>query len=300
MEFKFDINKILKSPIIKIYNNLLPENFKGDKKTADDVATKIEEIINKLGQASANAQNLSQPITTAEKFINKDQNIYLLIDEKGQSGRGNVTGILKTGRKKLYLFDDKGEQKQVFPICLLDFYIHESQQRSGKGKMLFEHMLKVEHTQPAHLAIDRPSAKLLNFLEKHYGLSRKLPQSNNFVIYDGFFNNPKELPHVQNDRKNFGQVDHSDQSQLRQGRYPRPACSMGQIMQTVAPEGDVPPNHSTSTKPIILGSDNQDANFPTSSTRPRYVNNQQQSTVKHLIHQSCSVPACDLEKNYPK
>lgn len=57
-----------------------------------------------------------------------------------------MTGILKTGKKNLYVFDDKGEHKQVNPTCVLDFYVHESQQRAGKGKQLFEHMLKVYNT----------------------------------------------------------------------------------------------------------------------------------------------------------
>lgn len=34
-------------------------------------------------------------------------------------------------------------QYEVNPLCVLDFYVHESRQRSGCGKRLFEHMLKV-------------------------------------------------------------------------------------------------------------------------------------------------------------
>ena len=32
---------------------------------------------------------------------------------------------------------------EVEPLCVLDFYVHESRQRSGCGKKLFEEMLKV-------------------------------------------------------------------------------------------------------------------------------------------------------------
>lgn len=48
-------------------------------------------------------------------------------------------------------------------------------------------MLEFENLCPEQLAIDRPSEKLLAFLRKHYSLSQKIPQMNNFVIYDGFF-----------------------------------------------------------------------------------------------------------------
>lgn len=48
-------------------------------------------------------------------------------------------------------------------------------------------MLEYEHLLPEQLAIDRPSEKLLSFLRKHYALTQKIPQMNNFVIYDGFF-----------------------------------------------------------------------------------------------------------------
>ena len=39
------------------------------------------------------------------------------------------------------------------------------------------------------MAIDRPSPKLLAFLRKYYDLSATIPQVNNYVIFEGFFNN---------------------------------------------------------------------------------------------------------------
>jgi len=36
-----------------------------------------------------------------------------------------------------------GVVREVEPLCILDFYVHESRQRSGCGKKLFEEMLKV-------------------------------------------------------------------------------------------------------------------------------------------------------------
>ena len=100
---------------------------------------------------------------------------------------GLVVGLLKVGRKSLYVFDNHGETQNVTALCVLDFYVHESRQRLGLGRMLFDHMLQEEELRPEEMAIDRPSEKLLGFLHKHYGLTKKIPQMNNFVIYDGFF-----------------------------------------------------------------------------------------------------------------
>lgn len=82
---------------------------------------------------------------------------------------GCVTGLLKVGVKNLYVFDANGESLPVAAPCVLDFYVHESRQRAGLGKELFEHMLERENFIPRKLAIDRPSDKLIAFLQKHYG-----------------------------------------------------------------------------------------------------------------------------------
>lgn len=100
---------------------------------------------------------------------------------------GLVVGILKIGRKSLYIFDKLGQTRHVNAPCVLDFYIHESRQRAGLGKTLYDHMLEYENFAPEDLAIDRPSEKLMSFLKKHYELTQKIPQMNNFVIYEGFF-----------------------------------------------------------------------------------------------------------------
>ncbi|NXH89954.1 ATAT acetyltransferase, partial [Edolisoma coerulescens] len=83
--------------------------------------------------------------------------------------------------------DRDGSHVEVEPLCVLDFYIHESQQRRGLGRELFREMLQRERVQPEKLAVDRPSEKLLGFLRKHFGLCDLIPQVNNFVIFEGFF-----------------------------------------------------------------------------------------------------------------
>ncbi len=50
-------------------------------------------------------------------------------------------------------------------------------------------LLQDEKLHVKKIAIDRPSEKFLGFLRKHYGLVDFIPQVNNFVIYEGFFDN---------------------------------------------------------------------------------------------------------------
>ncbi|XP_036339799.1 alpha-tubulin N-acetyltransferase 2-like [Rhagoletis pomonella] len=99
-----------------------------------------------------------------------------------------VVGLLKVGTKNLYLFDSLGQTKKVDNSpCILDFYVHESRQRTGLGKKLFDIMLAEENWIPVKCSVDRPSEKLLQFLKKHYGLEIIIPQANKFVLYQGFF-----------------------------------------------------------------------------------------------------------------
>lgn len=52
--------------------------------------------------------------------------------------------------------------------------------------------------RPAQLAYDRPSPKLMAFCKRHYGLVDFTPQSNNFVVFDRFWQpasqNPQQTP----------------------------------------------------------------------------------------------------------
>lgn len=73
------------------------------------------------------------------------------------------------------------------PLCVLDFYVHESVQRGGHGKELFEKMLKYENAEPRKLAFDRPSNKFKNFLAKHYNLRNYVSQNNNYLVFDDYF-----------------------------------------------------------------------------------------------------------------
>ncbi|KAJ3124371.1 Alpha-tubulin N-acetyltransferase 1 [Nowakowskiella sp. JEL0407] len=129
----------------------------------------LVKIIDAMGKSSSKAQNLRSPITSFLKMQETPaQRIYLMKD--AVDDKMSVVGILKVGAKKLFAVDEVGRHLKILPLCVLDFYVHESCQRKGYGKKLFEHMLKNEDQTPAQLAYDRPSAKFKSFLKRHYNL----------------------------------------------------------------------------------------------------------------------------------
>lgn len=99
----------------------------------------IEEVIN-LKVGGATRQVNKSIFAWTENWSEFANPLFSVIFFRG---KGAVTGMLKTGEKSLYVFDRDGQHYQVAPPCVLDFYIHESRQRSGFGKQLFEHMLRV-------------------------------------------------------------------------------------------------------------------------------------------------------------
>jgi alpha-tubulin N-acetyltransferase 1 len=111
-------------------------------------------------------------------------------------------GILKVGVKKLFVRNHAGSINEIQPLCVLDFYVHESVQRGGHGKDLFEKMLQVEGVEPKKLAYDRPSPKLRGFLSKHYKLKNYVPQNNNYVVFDDYFTDSGSSSSVMNTSSN--------------------------------------------------------------------------------------------------
>lgn len=145
----------------------------------------FEAVIDDFGVRSAKAQGLGAVITTVRKMMYTDQRLLV------HRGERTVNGIIKTGRKKLFIRESvSGKMHEIEPLCVLDFYVHESKQRSGLGKVLFEEMLRNEGVRPHELGYDRPSPKLLGFLRKHYKLSNYEPQTNNFVVFKSYFDAP--------------------------------------------------------------------------------------------------------------
>ena len=136
-----------------------------------------------MGEASSKAQGLPSIITSASRMFTSDNRLYLRVE-------GNkVIGLIKVGKKKLFIRNEMAQMKEITPLCVLDFYVHESIQRGGYGKALFEKMIQVEKQRPEKLGYDRPSDKLIGFLAKHYGLKKYVPQNNNYVVFSQYFEN---------------------------------------------------------------------------------------------------------------
>ncbi|GIL83039.1 hypothetical protein Vretifemale_11855, partial [Volvox reticuliferus] len=145
----------------------------------------LAKVLDVFGKKSAVAQGLQTPVTDIHRLRTTDQRLYLYMYR--QSNKTVVLGGLKIGTKRLYVRTVTADLREIEPICVLDFYVHESCQRRGVGKALFEHFLNTEGCDPASLAYDRPSPKLLAFLRKHYCLQEYVPQSNNYVVFNRYF-----------------------------------------------------------------------------------------------------------------
>ncbi|KAF4522261.1 hypothetical protein B566_EDAN011957 [Ephemera danica] len=217
MEFDFPIQDILQREITCIDGSLTPVGFEEDDQISlGECQQKISVILDKIGQSSGVAQGLQTAVTSSDRLKNTEHRVYLLSDF--HAGRnGQVIGLLKMGNKKLYVFDQSGRQNELMPLCVLDFYVHESKQRHGCGKLLYDYMLQAEGVKPGHLAFDRPSDKLLSFLVKHYNLCNIIPQSNNFVVYDSFF-----------DERSGGDDKYNRRVPMDFGNY-RPAAGCGTV-----------------------------------------------------------------------
>ncbi|XP_069378779.1 alpha-tubulin N-acetyltransferase 1 isoform X2 [Paralichthys olivaceus] len=187
MAFPLDINQLFPERVTLLDQTLVAENRKSTERP--DLLAHIVTVIDELGRASAKAQQLTTPITSASKLQSQRHQLYLLKDGDSNRGHGIVVGFLKVGYKKLFLLDRQGVHIEAEPLCVLDFYIAENFQRHGYGSELFDFMLQHKNLEPALMAYDRPSPKFLSFLAKNYWLTHSVPQVNNFVVFEGFFLN---------------------------------------------------------------------------------------------------------------
>ncbi|XP_070777665.1 alpha-tubulin N-acetyltransferase 1 [Enoplosus armatus] len=186
MEFPFDINQLFSEKV-----SVLDQTLVAGRKSAGrpDLQAHIATVIDELGRASAKAQQLTAPITSASKLQSQRHQLYLMKDGERDGGRGVIVGFLKVGYKKLFLLDRQGVHVEAEPLCVLDFYVAENLQRHGYGLELFDFMLQHKKLEPVLMAYDRPSPKFLSFLAKHHCLTQSVPQVNNFVVFEGFFLN---------------------------------------------------------------------------------------------------------------
>ena len=76
---------------------------------------------------------------------------------------------------------------EMKPLSVLDFFVDPSVQRGGQGRKLFDIMLSYMNSEPAMIAYDRPSDKLMGFLAKHFNLRDHVKQNNNYVVFDDYY-----------------------------------------------------------------------------------------------------------------
>ena len=84
------------------------------------------------------------------------QHLFILRDPTSTSKTPNcrVLGFLKVGVKDLFFHDETGNwSEKLQPFCLLDFYVHESEQRRGRGLELIDTLLKGERESKLTSAI---------------------------------------------------------------------------------------------------------------------------------------------------
>lgn len=147
---------------------------------------RLAAIVDNFGRLSAKAQGLSTPVTDFARTRLNGHVLYLASTVFGS--KTQILGGLKIGCKRLFLHSPHSSKYlEMSPDCVLDFYVHESCQRSGIGRSLLETFLQESGKTAAMLAYDRPSPKLKAFLAKHYGLVAFQPQSNNYVVFNEFF-----------------------------------------------------------------------------------------------------------------
>ena len=164
--------------VIRVTSSSLKSNYMFNK---SDSRAAIQSAIDELGKKSALSQGLNSPITSFERMKSCGSSVCYIKFE-----RGEAVGLLKVGSKQLFVSPPGlGSLKCINPLCVLDFYV--SKQRSGHGKEIFDCMLAREGADASKLAYDRPSSKLFGFLKKYFGLSKFVPQSINFVIFDEYY-----------------------------------------------------------------------------------------------------------------
>jgi alpha-tubulin N-acetyltransferase 1 len=183
MEVPMDVSILFKdSPIEKLDQNRLtritPQRWPA-----------LCKAIDRIGELSAKSQNLRRPLTSYDRIFDSDegQHLYIYWEKPEGSAFSIFLGFLKISRKKLYLRDSDDKQFISSPICILDFYVHETAQNAEIGHQLFEKMLEVEEADVTKIAMDKPNEALLTFLKKYYNLENPVWQTTNFAVFPAFF-----------------------------------------------------------------------------------------------------------------
>ena len=133
MDFNLDLSKILyiDSEGYSIFqSDFFQKLNQKNQKIINEIIDIIGDLSSEVTLNLIKSQGLKVNITTGSKFFSSDHKLYLKIVDN------SVIGLLKVGPKTLYINDTFGKYHKISPLCVLDFYIHHSQQRNGFGKVI--------------------------------------------------------------------------------------------------------------------------------------------------------------------
>eukprot|EP00049_Salpingoeca_infusionum_P019044 m.359889 g.359889 ORF g.359889 m.359889 type:complete len:238 (+) comp18794_c0_seq1:109-822(+) len=147
------------------------------------VSAKQRLIIDTLGAQSAKVQGLGKPVTSVQVLDTTDQVLYIL----SETATNTPVGLIKLGNKHLFMMDPTFTLHEMDIMCVLDFFILPDRQRGGLGRLLFDFALEDNGLSAVEVAIDAPSAMFRAFLKKHFTLHLFQQQSNNFVLFDEYW-----------------------------------------------------------------------------------------------------------------
>ena len=205
MEFNFDCEEIL----VCDRNGFSILEGASHNKIVPGYKAYIKEILDKMGELSSKSQNLLVNITTTNKFFPSDQCLII------KANKNKVLGYIKVGPKKLFLRDRICNYHERKTLCVLDFYIYDTEQRSTLGREIFDFMLNYKNIEPGELAYDRPTLRFLSFLKRNYGLENYINQENNFTIFEEFF----ESDRIKNNETQYDSDTHRVIENLTRPKY---------------------------------------------------------------------------------
>ncbi|CAG2102563.1 unnamed protein product [Medioppia subpectinata] len=159
--------------------------------------SQLSEWIDTLGEESAKAQRLKQPITSYNRLIDdkSDDKIYLLVKVDQNVTNWSAVGFVRVGTRNLWFADKYNTNLRQYQncFCILGLHLYEylnyfyiRNQRQGLGHLLISSVMKCVSTPADQFAYDRPTQAMLSFLCKHFGLQRPVTQHNHFVIFENF------------------------------------------------------------------------------------------------------------------
>ncbi|CAD5218121.1 unnamed protein product [Bursaphelenchus okinawaensis] len=178
MEINGDLSTVLGNNLVKLDGIQIQQIRRPD----------VAKAIDALGRLSMECVGAKEPYTTVQKLLqNLDQSLYISWEYDANVDKSYILGYLKLCKKHLFLFDKQMEVYEGDLHVIMDMYIHTAKQRQGHGKALFQHVLSSESLETHLVALDNPTAALLSFCLKAFGMERPVWQNTNIVVFQKLF-----------------------------------------------------------------------------------------------------------------